>query len=209
MIYFFMFVTMNRMPQDVLRYEIMPRIDSASLIVVRNVLLGKPFPNELIYGMDYQILRYNKDFIKIFLNLGLIQGCCVADYAAYKGDLELLQWARANGFEWGDNTCAFAAFGGHLDLLQWAYENGCDEGDDTFCYAARGGSLAIVKWVYENDLYLGNWARTYAVQSNHVEIIKYLDEIEYYEKDLCNCCGGKENTYVYYIAKIFNKIVKS
>ena len=37
----------------------------------------------------------------------------------------MLQWARANGAPWTEDTCSFAAEGGHLEVLQWARANGC------------------------------------------------------------------------------------
>jgi hypothetical protein len=37
---------------------------------------------------------------------------------AVNGWLALLQWARANGAPWGEETCSGAAKGGHLEVLQ-------------------------------------------------------------------------------------------
>ena len=48
-------------------------------------------------------------------------------YAAGGGYLEVLQWARANGCPWDEETCTFAAKKGHNEVLQWAIENGCPE----------------------------------------------------------------------------------
>ena len=45
--------------------------------------------------------------------------------AAKGGQLEVLQWARANGCPWDEETCAFATIGGHLEVLQLARVNGC------------------------------------------------------------------------------------
>ena len=67
----------------------------------------------------------------------------VCFYAAYHG-LAMLQWARANGCEWANNTSHAAAAGGHLDALQWARANGCDWYADTCSAAARGGHLAML-----------------------------------------------------------------
>ena len=39
----------------------------------------------------------------------------------------MLQWARANGCPWDEETCTFAAKKGHNEVLQWAIENGCPE----------------------------------------------------------------------------------
>jgi hypothetical protein len=41
------------------------------------------------------------------------------------GNLELLQWARANGCPWVKLTCAEAALGGNIEVLQWLRANGC------------------------------------------------------------------------------------
>ncbi len=39
----------------------------------------------------------------------------------------MLQWARANGCPWDDDTCMHAAEGGHLALLAWLRAQGCPE----------------------------------------------------------------------------------
>ena len=35
-------------------------------------------------------------------------------------DLEVLQWARANGCDWDASTCSYAAEAGDLEMLKWA-----------------------------------------------------------------------------------------
>jgi hypothetical protein len=42
-----------------------------------------------------------------------------------RGHLAVLQWLRANGCPWDENTCSQAAWVGHLAVLQWARANGC------------------------------------------------------------------------------------
>lgn len=46
-------------------------------------------------------------------------------WAAYQGNLELLQWIRSQGCPWDIWTCIFAARMGHLDVLEWAIVEGC------------------------------------------------------------------------------------
>ncbi len=57
--------------------------------------------------------------------------------AAGSGNLELLQWLRANGCAWGDTTCATAAQHGHLHILKWARVNGCEWSWQTCAAAAE------------------------------------------------------------------------
>ena len=51
--------------------------------------------------------------------------------AAAYGHLAVLQWARAQGCPWDEETCVGAALGGHLaasdSVLQWARAQGCPE----------------------------------------------------------------------------------
>lgn len=55
----------------------------------------------------------------------------VCFYAAVRGDLELLQWARANGCGWDERVTAAAARGGHLAVLQWAVDKCCPRDSET------------------------------------------------------------------------------
>jgi hypothetical protein len=45
-------------------------------------------------------------------------------YAARKGHLEVLKWAKENGADWDVWTCRNATSRGHLEVLKWAKENG-------------------------------------------------------------------------------------
>lgn len=51
----------------------------------------------------------------------------------------VLQWARANGCPWNEETCSSAARGGHLGVLQWARRHGCPWNAATCSFAAGGG----------------------------------------------------------------------
>ena len=41
------------------------------------------------------------------------------------GNLELVQWLRAEGCPWEWGTCYGAVDQGHVEVLRWARENGC------------------------------------------------------------------------------------
>ena len=45
--------------------------------------------------------------------------------AAMSGNLELVQWLRANGCPWDYATCTWAINRGHVPVLRWLRENGC------------------------------------------------------------------------------------
>ena len=41
------------------------------------------------------------------------------------GQLEVLQWLRAEDCPWSIHTCHFAVDQGHVEMLRWTRENGC------------------------------------------------------------------------------------
>ena len=65
---------------------------------------------------------------------------------AVAGQVNALQWARANGCDWDYRTYSAAAGGGHLEVLQWARANGCDWETTTF----RLADGATWQWLRDN-----------------------------------------------------------
>ena len=75
---------------------------------------------------------------------------CICSTIALRGDLEILKWARANGYPWNEWTCSYAAEGGYLEILKWARGNGCPWDESTCSNAAQGGHLEVLKWARDN-----------------------------------------------------------
>jgi hypothetical protein len=96
--------------------------------------------------------------------------------AARGGNLDVLQYARANGCPWNASTCSNAASNGHTDIIRWARDNGCPWNAKTCFNAARNNRLKVVRWLHANGC---PWdARTYkiAVKNKNYEMIKYIVE---------------------------------
>ncbi len=68
--------------------------------------------------------------------------------AAHSGNLELLQWLRANGCAWDADTCSNAARNGHLHVLKWARANGCEWSSYACACAAGAGRLDMLQWLH-------------------------------------------------------------
>ena len=60
----------------------------------------------------------------------------VCDFAADRGSVRLLKWARVNNLDWSVSTCSSAAINGHLPALKYLHENGCPWEDSTCLNAA-------------------------------------------------------------------------
>ena len=95
------------------------------------------------------------DTLKHKLQTGRLNECTVyessvCEYAAKEGQLEVLQWAHANGCPWNEMTCAFAAGKGKLEAIQWLHANGCPWAESTCQWAADGGHLEVLQWLRTN-----------------------------------------------------------
>ena len=69
----------------------------------------------------------------------------VMSNAAYGGNLELVQWLRAEGCAWDWRTCHYAVQQSHMEMLRWARENGCP-------WIAYTWDKAAAKLGYTDDL---------------------------------------------------------
>src|SRR5947207_11089688 len=80
----------------------------------------------------------------------------VCNMAAQNGWLDLLMWARQNGYELTSSTCYYAALNGHSEVLKWARQNGCDWNSFVCSGAAWNGHLEVIKWARKNGC---DWKR--------------------------------------------------
>ena len=91
--------------------------------------------------------------------------------AAESGNLEVLQYARANGCPWDHGTCAGAAKGNHLEVLQWAHANNCPWDEMTCTNAARGGYLNVLKYARGNGCPWDESVLHYATANDDEEMV--------------------------------------
>ena len=70
----------------------------------------------------------------------------LCQYLAGKGNLTALQWARAQGCQWDEDTCSSAAEGGHLQVLKWARAEQCPWSSKVCEDAAWMGHKHIIQW---------------------------------------------------------------
>ncbi len=96
-----------------------------------------------------------------------------ASVLAREGHLEVLQWARSQGYPWSWNVCAAAASGGHLEVLQWARSQGCPWNEQTCADAARGGHLEMLQWARSQGCPWDEWTCLYAADKGHMEVLQW------------------------------------
>jgi hypothetical protein len=83
----------------------------------------------------------------------------VCDYAALRGSVRLLKWARENNRAWSTHTCYQAAIYGQLPALKYLHENGCPWSYMTCQYAADQKHWDCLQYLVDNKC---PWWKTYA-----------------------------------------------
>ena len=74
----------------------------------------------------------------------------LCDYAAIRGSVRLLKWARENNYAWGEYTCSYAAETGQLPALQYLHENGCPWNHMTCFYAVEHKRWDCLQYAVDN-----------------------------------------------------------
>ena len=105
----------------------------------------------------------------------------VCTWAASRGDLKMLKWARENGSPWNNMTFAKGSASGNLDLLKYAKENGCPSNSDDWMemastHAAEKGHLEVLKWLREEGCPWSDSTCSGAAGGGHLEVLKWLRE---------------------------------
>ena len=93
--------------------------------------------------------------------------------AASRGQLDVLQWARANDYPWDGLTCACAALNGHLAVLQWARDNGCPWNEKTCANAAENGHLTVLQWARANGCPCSKFTNIIMLVGGHKEVVQW------------------------------------
>jgi hypothetical protein len=117
------------------------------------------------------------DILKfIEIECGTTFGWVVCSGAALGGHLEVLKWARQNGYPWGDKTSSNASESGHFGLLKWLAENKCHLSDDICLAAVKHGNLKVLKWARENGCLWDENTCSLAAENGHFELLKWARE---------------------------------
>ena len=74
----------------------------------------------------------------------------LCNFAAMRGSVRLLKWARENNLVWSSHTCACAAFHGHLPALKYLHENGCPWDSNTCHFAVLHKHWDCLKYAVDN-----------------------------------------------------------
>ena len=87
-------------------------------------------------------------------------------YAAFRGSVRLLKWARENNGDWNSGMCAYAAGNGHLPALKYLHENGCPWNSNTCWLAVYEKRWDCLKYAVDNKC--DEWKEHAEKYANHL-----------------------------------------
>jgi hypothetical protein len=98
------------------------------------------------------------------------------EWAAARGQLETLIWARNHGCRWNETTYARAAENGHVNVLIWSRNHGYPMSADICAIAAENGHLDVLIWARENDCPWNRQVCTLAAEHGHLDVLVWARE---------------------------------
>jgi hypothetical protein len=127
----------------------------------------------LIIGLLDNDEAVSLPYERVVALLGEYTAKYVCDYAAMRGSVRLLKWARENNLAWSEQPCNHAAYNGRLPALQYLHENGCPWDEYTCRYAAQNGHLPVLKYLHENGCPWDYGTCYRAANNKHWDCLQY------------------------------------
>ncbi|CAL6306968.1 unnamed protein product [Bathycoccus prasinos] len=118
------------------------------------------------------------------------------EQVAATNKLEFLEWAReVKHCEWDERTIDEAAFKGNLEMLQYCFSNGCPcDGKKSYIRAALEGHLDCVRFLFDKVEPSRETEKEAAMQAaglGHTDIVKYfVEERKMSDEGKFTCVGG-------------------
>lgn len=118
----------------------------------------------------------NKELVEYLLEKGATSYRQGADKAGLKGNLEILKLlqSKIGNIVKIEYACFMAAYKGNMNIIDYFLEHGYKNYDKIMAYAAKGGRLDLVKLMIEKGANNFTEAIEHAAEKNQINVIKYL-----------------------------------
>jgi hypothetical protein len=163
--------------------------DSDALSALRE--LGMPFSNYIVKAAAHS------GRLPILQHLLSDQQCPklydLSRYAASSGSINMLQWLKAEGFQFDSFTSHGAAAAGQLLALQHLRSDGCEwDSARILCSAASGGNIDVVEWLrQQQDIEISADVMGWAAAAGQTAMCQLLRSIGcYWDADACSAAAA-------------------
>lgn len=110
-----------------------------------------------------------------FLKMGTLR--TLYEFAAGFGRVEFLEYFRAIRLPEPSNYLAEAAYKGKVEVLNWAYERNPESIKSLFLRVASGnGHLNVLEWALNKNIPLDNRVLLSCIRLNHIEVLNWAKE---------------------------------
>jgi hypothetical protein len=99
--------------------------------------------------------------------------------AARAGNLELLQWARANGCPWNTSALLHACSKGHLEVVKWLIDNNCDWVEYALPVLGEAGHYDVLDFLRERKFWVRDMESIFlaGAMGNKPKMFEYLNTV--------------------------------
>lgn len=118
------------------------------------------------WTVNFAAKKGNLDMIKYLHEIRCYWDDWAPMYAASKGHLHVLKYLHLNGCEWNVWTPGYAACNGHLECLQYAHVNYCDWDSYTLIAAIKNGHDKCLEYALTNNCPYDEYVLEYAEKYN-------------------------------------------
>jgi hypothetical protein len=125
---------------------------------------------------------------------GLHVATMIMNFAAQRGDLEMLRWGKKRFLSCTKSIYMEAAINGQLEAIKWLLRNRYPSDSSFSNSAAQRGHLKLVRWLVENEIKSGAEADQ-ALQFGQLRVLKYLKSKGIWSKTVDNLAKQKWNSF--------------
>jgi len=102
--------------------------------------------------------------LKLLIELEYFFDDSLCNYAAYYGNLEVLNYLYMSGFKLNKKVIEYAAAQGHLHIIIWVREHGCEWDSEACLATVHNNHLDVLRWLRGFD------RKTCGLPSNETDI---------------------------------------
>ena len=96
-------------------------------------------------------------------------------YAAYRNNMNILKWAKENGFIFGKEVCEVAIINNEIDILKYAIENGAPCSPKVIEYAVKINP-SLINYLLDSGCECNYYVTYFAAKKGDIELLKYFHE---------------------------------
>jgi len=178
------------LPREILKYELLPLLDDASLLCLQIALHVRELPLELEERLQCNIVKHGLRLTQYFDDRSLMNRKIMGIHAVGCNQVTVLEYVIRNGYVMDEHAGIHAAENGCLEALKCLYENGYTKWSGTVIHtASKMGHVDCLSYLLEIFDEYNQYIAYKAIEAGQLECLDilrlstktYFDGMTYWE----------------------------